>query len=75
MPPNDLGFVATEYVSGGGVGDCLLKLYGDGWHVRVWRGKGAGYVNTGLGPCATLREALEAYETWNAGVNAGKVQW
>lgn len=72
---NALGFVPTEYVSRGGCGDAMIKLYADGWHVRVWRGKGAGYVNIGTGPSASVVEALEAYVSWNAGVLAGEIEW
>lgn len=75
VPADDpYSFVPTEYVSHGGCGHCMLKLYADGWHVRVWRGQGRGYVNIGTGPCATIREAVEAYKAWNAEALAGKSQ-
>ncbi len=72
---NAYAFLATEYVSQGGCGNCMIKLYSDGWHVRVWRGKGQGYVNIGAGPCTSVAEAVEAYRTWNAGVLAGDIEW
>jgi hypothetical protein len=74
MPDNAFGFMATEYVSEGGTGACMVKLKAAGWVVSIWL-PGSGYMPIPGPPSASLAEALRAYQEWIASRLAGEVEF
>lgn len=74
MPSNPYGFTATEYVSEGGCGSVMIKLSSRGWVVSLWS-RERGYDPIPGDACATLAEALAAYQAWAKARLAGEVDW